>query len=141
MKLSAFVFVPALAVGVVPLASGEHHAHQDPCRVAVAVSGDPRPFIDPSVHRSFRSYVVESIKQSDCRVDVFAYAMVEDDLDFLMQGLVRDDVCCCCCICSSVYGAVYIQLPHTIAPGACNSIDLALDPKYLQHTHFTDSNL
>lgn len=90
MKPAAVVCISVLAVGVVvPLISGEHRTSQDPCRVAIAVSGDARSFVDPGVHRSFRRCVVESIKKNGCQVDVFAYAMLEDDMDFLLGEEVR----------------------------------------------------
>ncbi len=87
-----------------PLASGERNVQQDPCRVAVSLSGDPRSFADPAVHRSFRRYVVESIQKSDCDVHIFAYAMLEDDLGFFlpeevgcMPTAVCVDTCFTCC--------------------------------------------
>lgn len=90
MKPAAIACVSVLAVGVaVPLTSGENRTRQDPCRVAVAISGDARSFVDPGVHRSFRRCVVESIKKDGCQVDVFAYAMLEDDMDFLIGEEVR----------------------------------------------------
>lgn len=93
MKFAAVLCVSVLAVGVlVPLVSGEQHARRDPCRVAIAISGDARSFIDPGVHRSFRRYVVEPIKSDGCLVDVFAYAMLEDDMDFLIGEEVRCDL-------------------------------------------------
>lgn len=55
------------------------------CRVAVAISGDVRSSVDPAVHRSFRRYVVEAIEKANCLVDVFAYAMLEDDVDLLLE--------------------------------------------------------
>lgn len=81
MKLAAVMYVPVVAAGI-PLNSGQYHAQDPPCRVAVAISGDPRSFI--GVHRSFRRHVVEPIKEDGCQVDVFAYAMLEDDMDFLV---------------------------------------------------------
>ncbi|CAM9175760.1 unnamed protein product, partial [Scytosiphon promiscuus] len=44
------------------------------CRAAVCISGDVRSFVDPTVHRSFQRHVVETIRGSDCDVDIFAYA-------------------------------------------------------------------
>lgn len=55
------------------------------CRVAVSISGDVRSFVDPAVHRSIRRYVVEPMEEINCQVDVFAYAMLEDDLDLLLE--------------------------------------------------------
>ncbi|CAM9145497.1 unnamed protein product, partial [Pylaiella littoralis] len=78
------------------LISGEHHTQQDkkttaaPCRVAVSISGDVRSFVDPVVHRSFRRYVVGAIENNGCQVDVFAYAMLEDDVDILLVGFAQD---------------------------------------------------
>lgn len=90
MKLAVVVWVSVITVSiVVPLTSGEHRVGQDPCRVAVAVSGDVRSFVDPGVHRSFRRHVVESIKKNGCQVDVFAYAMLKDGMDFLLGEEVR----------------------------------------------------
>lgn len=87
------------------LISGEHHTQQDkkttaaPCRVAVSISGDVRSFVDPVVHRSFRRYVVGAIENNGCQVDVFAYAMLEDDVDILLVGVCVCSSCLCCCLC------------------------------------------
>ena len=86
MKPVAVVRASVLAVGVVvPLTSGDARTRQDqdPCRVAITISGDARSFVDPVVHRSFRHHVLESIEKDGCHVDVFAYAMLEDDMDLL----------------------------------------------------------
>lgn len=72
-----------------PLISGERHTHEQEkkCRVAISISGDARSFVDPAVHRSFRHYVVEAIETNGCQVDVFAYAMLEDDVDILLVSI------------------------------------------------------
>ena len=96
MRLSALLLVSVLTGGVIAtLTSGEHRAGRYPCRVAVALSGNARSFVNPGVHRYFRRHVLESIEEDGCQVDVFAYAMLEDDVDFLM---VRT-YCFCCDVC------------------------------------------
>lgn len=72
-----------------PLVSGERHTHQrdKKCRVAISISGDARSFVDPAVYGSFRRYVVGEIENSGCQVDVFAYAMLEDDVDILLVSV------------------------------------------------------
>jgi len=108
VNYAAVVCFLALAKGLAaPLALGDdRQVQQDPCRVAVSISGDPRSFADPIVHRSFRRYVIEAIEKSDCQVHVFAYGMLEDDLDFLLA----DEVGCRLCrlpVCSICLGGTF----------------------------------
>lgn len=69
--------------------SGAYHHHQlnlhdddndskISCRVAVCLSGHARSFVSPAVHLSVRRNVIEAIEADGCRVDVFAYAALED---------------------------------------------------------------
>lgn len=103
---------------MVPLISAQHYTQQDKkpiaallCRVAISISGDARSFVDPAVHRSFRRYVVEAIENNGCQVDVFAYAMLEDDVDILL---------------ASVHLFLLFKLLHISAAGAGASASLCL---------------
>lgn len=50
------------------------------CRVAICFSGHIRSFVYPSVHQSAKRNLVDAIAAEGCRVDVFAYATLLDDV-------------------------------------------------------------
>lgn len=88
-----------LYVGRTPLSSGEHAddrpqpdistGNEDPCRVAVCLSGHIRSFVHPVVHQSIRHNVIEAIEADGCQVDVFAYATLEDTVALMKQVGVK----------------------------------------------------
>lgn len=55
------------------------------CRVAVCLSGHVRSFVSPAVHLSLRRNLIEAIEKGGCRVDVFAYAALEDAANTLVE--------------------------------------------------------